>query len=62
MTHALTEGNLTPLQRKIVEELNAEELNDIGIMHKLHLGQCKYYAEKRLALKKISDVLNSKIP
>ena len=52
---AVEEANLTTIQRKIVMELNSEELNDLGIMYKLHLGHEKYYAEKRIALKKIQD-------
>ena len=55
LTAAIDEANLTTLQRKIVMELNSEELNDLGIMYKYHLGKEKYYAEKRIALKKIQD-------
>lgn len=57
LTEAMEKANLTRTQRRIVEELNREELNDIGIMTKLHLSNRRYYAEKRIALKKISDVL-----
>ena len=56
LTEAMEKANLTRTQRKIVEESNREELNDIGIMAKLHLSNRRYYAEKRIALKKISDV------
>lgn len=59
---AVEEANLTTLQRKIVMELNSEELNDLGIMYKYHLGHEKYYAEKRVALKKIQDALASITP
>ena len=62
MTAAVEEANLTTLQRKIVMELNTEELNDLGIMYKYHLGHEKYYAEKRVALKKIQDALASITP
>ena len=54
---AIEEANLTTIQRKIVMELNAEELNDLGIMYKYRIGHEKYYAEKRIALKKIQDAL-----
>ncbi len=54
---AVEEANLTTIQRKIVMELNSEELNDLGIMYKYNLGKEKYYAEKRIALKKIQDAL-----
>lgn len=50
-------ANLTRTQKRIVEELNREELNDIGIMTKLHLTNRRYYVEKRIALKKIAEVL-----
>ena len=51
---------MTALQSRIVCELNLEDLNDIGIMHKLHLSQAKYYAEKRVALRKIQDAIANK--
>lgn len=53
----MVEANLTTLQSKIVLELNAEELNDVGIMQKLHVSHSKYYAEKRIAINKIKKVL-----
>ena len=56
---AIEEANLTTIQRKIVLELNAEELNDLGIMYKHHIGHEKYYTEKRIALKKIQDALEA---
>lgn len=48
---------MTTLQCKIIAELNREELNDIGIMQKLHVSHSKYYAEKRIAINKIKKVL-----
>ena len=56
---AIEEANLTTIQRKIVLELNAEELNDLGIMYKYRIGHEKYYAEKKIALKKIQDALEA---
>ena len=46
LTAAIDEANLTTLQKKIVAELNSEELNDLGIMYKFNIGHEKYYAEK----------------
>lgn len=57
LTAAIDEANLTTLQKKIVAELNSEELNDLGIMYKFNIGHEKYYAEKRIAIKKIQDAL-----
>ena len=60
LTEAMEAANLTRTQKRIVEELNREELNDIGIMSKLHLTNRRYYVEKRIALKKIAEVCESK--
>lgn len=57
LTEAMEEANLTRTQRRIVDELNREELKDVGIMRKLHLSNSRYYAEKRIALRKIEEVL-----
>ena len=49
----ISEANLTPLQTKIVLELNREERNDAGIMLDLCLSRGAYYREKKAALSKI---------
>lgn len=49
----ISEANLTPLQTRIVLELNREERNDEGIMMVLCVCRETYYREKKAALSKI---------
>lgn len=57
LEQAIELANLTETQLKIILELNREKLGDTGIMSLLSLGKSKYYAEKRIALKKLIHVL-----
>lgn len=53
LERAIDLANLTPLQLRIIMELNREERDDIGIMYLLKISKSKYYAEKRIALRKL---------
>lgn len=57
---AMEEANLTTLQHNIIVLLNKEELADDGIMQKLHVSRNKYYAEKRIAVRKIKYIFEKK--
>lgn len=50
---AIEGANLTPLQLKIIMELNREEKNDVGIMMELCVSHNRYYSEKKTALCKL---------
>ena len=58
LERAINEANLTATQLQIIIELNKEERDDSGIMAMLSLGKSKYYAEKRIALKKLIHALH----
>lgn len=59
LERVIEQANLTDTQTKIVLELNREQRDDLGIMILLNLPRTKYYAEKRIALKKIVNVLEN---
>ena len=47
------EANFTELQLKIFEELNRDEVYDVGIMTKLGLSQREYYEVKKITVDKV---------
>lgn len=59
LERAIELANLTETQIQIVLELNKEKRNDEGIMLFLKLTRGRYYAEKRIAIKKLIRVLSS---
>jgi hypothetical protein len=46
-------ANFTELQAKIYEELNRDEVYDVGIMTKLGLSQREYYEVKKITVDKV---------
>lgn len=59
LERAIELANLTETQIQIVLELNKEKRNDEGIMLFLNLTRSRYYAEKRIAIKKLIRILSS---
>ena len=47
------EANFSELQLKIFEELNRDEVYDVGIMTKLGLSQREYYEVKKITVDKV---------
>ena len=53
-----SEANFTELQLKIFEELNRDEIYDVGIMTKLGLSQREYYEIKKIVVDKVIRLAN----
>lgn len=47
------EANFTPMQLRIYEELNRDEVYDVGIMTNLGLSQREYYEIKKIVVDKV---------